>query len=113
MRDGNVEVRERVSGAIAKLSYDEEDRVALADAGAVPFMIEVLHDESEELRDTTTEALINFYEDPSLQERISTAIDDLSLQRMEMIRLHASNEQMVRSLRRMIIEQLTWDPDLV
>ncbi|TXG67409.1 hypothetical protein EZV62_008684 [Acer yangbiense] len=113
LHDGNVEVRERVSGAIAKLSYDEEDRVALADAGAVPLMIEVLHDESEELRDTATEALINFYEDPSLQERISAAIDDLSLQRMEMIRLHASNEQMVRSLRRMFIEQLTWDPDLV
>ncbi|KAK1582001.1 hypothetical protein Q3G72_010905 [Acer saccharum] len=113
LRDGNVEVRERVSGAIAKLSYDKEDRVALANAGAVPLMIEVLHDESEELRDTATEALINFYEDPSLQERISAAIDDLSLQRMEMIRLHASNEQMVRSLRRMFIEQLTWDPDLV
>ncbi|TXG67413.1 hypothetical protein EZV62_008688 [Acer yangbiense] len=113
LRDGNVEVRERVSGAIAKLSYDKEDRVALADAGAVPLMIDILHDESEELRDTATEALINFYEDPSLQERISATIDDLSLQRMEMIRLHASNEQMVRSLRRMFIEQLTWDPDLV
>ncbi|KAK0601576.1 hypothetical protein LWI29_025491 [Acer saccharum] len=113
LRDGNVEARERVSGAIAKLSYNKEDRVALADAGAVPLMIDILHDESEELRDTATEALINFYEDSSLQERISAAIDDLSLQRMEMIRLHASNEQMVRSLRRMFIEQLTWDPDLV
>ncbi|KAK3199914.1 hypothetical protein Dsin_023329 [Dipteronia sinensis] len=82
--DGNVEVRERVSGAIAKLSYDEADRVALADAGAVPLMIDVLHvlhdesEEAEELRDITKEADINFSEDPSLRERISVAIDDLT-----------------------------------
>ncbi|TXG67638.1 hypothetical protein EZV62_008913 [Acer yangbiense] len=43
--------RERVSRVIAKLSYDEADRVALADTGAVPLMIDVFHDESEELRD--------------------------------------------------------------
>ncbi|KAK1581196.1 hypothetical protein Q3G72_003941 [Acer saccharum] len=112
LSDGNVEVRERVSGAIAKLSYDEADRVALADVGAVPLMIDVLHDESEmaeELRDITKEADIIFSEDPSLRERISVAIDDLSFQRMEMIRLHVSKEQMVRSFRRMSIEQLTWE----
>ncbi|KAK1581139.1 hypothetical protein Q3G72_012798 [Acer saccharum] len=112
LSDGNVEVRERVSGAIAKLSYDEADRVALADVGAVPLMIDVLHDESEvaeELRDITKEADINFSEGPSLRERISVAIDDLSFQRMEMIRLHGSKEQMVRSFRRMSIEQLTWE----
>ncbi|KAK4851404.1 hypothetical protein QYF36_014803 [Acer negundo] len=39
-RDENVEVRERVTGVIAKLSYDEADRVALADTGAVPLMID-------------------------------------------------------------------------
>ena len=93
-----------------------DSRVALADAGAVPLMIDVFHDESEEaeeLRDIAKEALINFSEDPYLRERISVAIDDLSFQRMEMIRLRASKEQMVRSFRRMSIEQLTWDPDLV
>ncbi|KAK4851847.1 hypothetical protein QYF36_018902 [Acer negundo] len=41
-RDENVEVRERVTGVIAKLSYDEADRVALADTGAVPLMIDLL-----------------------------------------------------------------------
>ncbi|KAK0599016.1 hypothetical protein LWI29_001562 [Acer saccharum] len=79
LSDGNVEVRERVSGAIAKLSYDEADRVALADVGAVPLMIDVLHDESEvaeELRDITKEADINFSEGPSLRERISVISED-------------------------------------
>ncbi|KAK1583054.1 hypothetical protein Q3G72_020630 [Acer saccharum] len=33
--DGNVEVRERLSVVIVKFSYDEADRVALADTGAV------------------------------------------------------------------------------
>ncbi|KAK4849994.1 hypothetical protein QYF36_002835 [Acer negundo] len=115
LSDGNFEVRERVSGAIAKLSYDEADHVALADAGAVPLMIDVFHEESEEaegLRDFAKEALLNFSEDPYLRERISVTIDDLSFQRMEMIR-RASKEQMVRSIGRMRIEQLTWDPDLV
>ncbi|KAL5737481.1 hypothetical protein ACOSP7_030242 [Xanthoceras sorbifolium] len=115
LSDGNVEVREKVSGAIAQLSYNEADRVALADAGAVPLMVDLLHDESDELRDNAAEALINFSDDPSLRERISNAIDDLSFQSMQnrMTRLRVSDEQMVRSLRRMSIEQLTWDPDLV
>ncbi|KAK1583129.1 hypothetical protein Q3G72_034752 [Acer saccharum] len=62
-----VQSRFWLSGAIAKLSYDEAVRVPLNDES----------EEAEELRDITKEADINFSEDPSLRERISVAIDDL------------------------------------
>ena len=115
LRDGNSEVREKVSGAIAQLSYDEEDRVALANAGIISLLIELLHDDSVELRDNAAEALISFSEDPLHCDRISEAIDFPSFQNMHnrLTRNHASDENMVRSLRRMSIEQLTWNPDLV
>lgn len=115
MSDENDEVREKVSGAIAQLSYNEADRIALADAGAVPIMIELLQCESEEVKDNAAESLINFSEDPLQHERISEAIGIPSFQSMQnrMIRLRASDDLMVRSMRRMSIEQLTWDPDLV
>lgn len=115
LRGENDEVREKVSGAIAQLSYNEADRVALADAGAVPIMIELLHDESEELRDNAAESLINFSEDPLQHERISEAIGIPSFQSMQsrLTRIRASDDLMARSMRRMSIEQLTWDPDLV
>ncbi|KAJ0102025.1 hypothetical protein Patl1_04007 [Pistacia atlantica] len=111
----NDEVKEKVSGAIAQLSYNELDRVALAEAGAVPIMIELLHDESDELRDNAAEALINFSDDPLQRELISEAIGVASFQSMQnrLIRLRASDEHMARSMRRMSIDQLTWDPDLV
>ncbi|KAJ0045117.1 hypothetical protein Pint_03923 [Pistacia integerrima] len=111
----NDEVKEKVAGAIAQLSYNELDRVALADAGAVPIMIELLHDESDELRDNAAEALINFSDDPLQRELISEAIGVASFQSMQnrLIRLRASDEHMARSMRRMSIDQLTWDPDLV
>ncbi|GMY31033.1 armadillo repeat-containing protein 3 [Fagus crenata] len=115
LRDGNSEVREKVSGAIAQLSYDGADRVALANAGIIPLLIELLHNDSVELTDNAAEALINFSEDPEHCDRISEAIDIPSFQNMHnrLIQNHASDENMVRSLRRMSIEQLTWDPNLV
>jgi hypothetical protein len=39
--------------------------MALADdAGAIPIFIDLLHDETEELRDNVVEVLSNFHEDP-------------------------------------------------
>lgn len=114
LREGNSEVREKVCGAIAQLSYDEADRVALANVGVIPLLIELMHDDFEELRDNAAEALINFSEDPLHCDRISEAIDIPAFQNMQntQSRIRASDEHMVRSLRRMSIDQLTWDPDL-
>lgn len=115
LQDGTDDVREKVSGAVAQLSYDARDRVALADAGVIPILINLLQDESEELRDNAAEALINFSEDPLQRDRISETFDFASLQNTQnrLVRARASDEYMARSLRRMGIEQLTWDPDLV
>lgn len=111
LRDRNVEVREKVSGAVAQLSYNEMDRVDLADAGAIPILIDMLHDESEELRDNAAEALIKFSEDPLQRDRISEVFDVPSFQNMQ-IRLAQIRTHEPRSLRRLSLEQLTWDPDL-
>lgn len=115
LSDRNVEVKEKASGAIAQLSYVEADRLALADAGAIPVLIELLRDDSEELRDNAAEALINFSEDPLQHNRVSTAIDAPSFQNMQnrLVHMRASDEHTTRSVRRMSVEQLTWNPDLV
>ncbi|XP_061349012.1 protein spotted leaf 11-like [Gastrolobium bilobum] len=112
---GSEEVKENVSGAFAQLSYDGGDRIALANAGAIPILIDLLHDEIEELRDNAAEALVNFYEDPLYHDRVSDAINVPSFRNMQnrLIHIRASNEHMARSLRRMSVEQLTWNPDLV
>ncbi|XP_025015548.2 U-box domain-containing protein 13 [Ricinus communis] len=114
LRHENSDVREKVSGAIAQLSYNEADRAALAAARAVPILIELLLDESEELKENAAEALVNFAEDPQQHALISEAVDVPSFQSMQnrMVQLRVSDEQMVRSLRRLSVEQLTWDPDL-
>ncbi|KAL5548564.1 hypothetical protein UlMin_003795 [Ulmus minor] len=115
LTDEDDEVREKVSGAVAQLSYDDENRAELADSGAIPILIEMLEDESEELRDNAAEALICFAEDPLLVDRVSEAMEVPSFQNMQnrLIHIRSSEEHMVRSMRRMIIEHLTWNPDLV
>ncbi|PON94100.1 Armadillo-type fold containing protein [Trema orientale] len=111
----NHEVKEKVSGAIAQLSYDEANRVALADAGAIPFLMELLHDESEESRDNAAEALVNFSDDPLQHNRMSEAMQVPSFQNMQnrLTHIRASENYLARSTRRMSIEQLIQNPDLV
>ncbi|XP_028779011.1 uncharacterized protein LOC114735476 [Neltuma alba] len=112
----NEEIKQNVSGACAQLSYDEADRMALAEAGAIPILIEMmLHDELEEVRDNAAEALVNFAEDPLYCDRVSDAISVPSFRDMQnrLLHIRASNEHMARSLRRMTDWQLTWNPDLV
>lgn len=115
LRDGNDAVKEKVSAAIAHLSYEEENRVALADAGAIPVLIGLLHDESEELSDNAAEALINFSEDPAQHERISESMEVPSFQNMlnRLIQIRVYGDQMARSMRRVSIEQLSFNPDLI
>ncbi|XP_010270179.1 PREDICTED: armadillo repeat-containing protein 4-like [Nelumbo nucifera] len=114
LRDGNTDLKERVSGAIAQLSYNEGDRAALADAGVIPLLISLLHGESEELKDNAAEALMNFSEDPLQHHTVSEALNNPSFQNIQnrLIRIRATDEHMVRSLRQMSTEQFIWDPDL-
>ncbi|OMP04285.1 Armadillo [Corchorus olitorius] len=109
------EVKEAVSGAIAQLSYHEADREALIESGAVTHLLELLHDDSEELRDNAAEALINFYEDPLQHDRISEVVDLPAFRNMQnrLFRIRAYDDQTVDSMGRMTIEQLTRDPDLI
>ncbi|WCJ33046.1 ARM repeat superfamily protein [Euphorbia peplus] len=113
LRGANGDVRRSVAGAISQLSYNEADRVALVDAGAVSILVELLHnDELEEEKDYAVEALVNFGEDPLQRSIIFEAIDGTLFQNMQnrMARLHVSDEQLARSLRRMSAQTLTWDP---
>lgn len=116
LASGNEDVKVNVSGAFAQLSYDGTDRMALAEAGAIPILIDLMNDgnEVEELRDNAAEALVNFYEDPLFHERVSDAINVPSFRNMQnrLFHIRASNEHMARSLRRMSVDQLTWNPDL-
>lgn len=116
LASGNEDVKVNVSGAFAQLSYDGTDRMALAEAGAIPILIDLMNDgnEVEELRDNAAEALVNFYEDPLFHERVSNAINVPSFRNMQnrLFHIRASNEHMARSLRRMSVDQLTWNPDI-
>ena len=115
LRNENEEVKEKVSGAITQLSYDEANRVALADAGAIPALMELLHDESEESRDNAAETLVNFSGDPLQHNRISEAMQVPSFQNMQnrLTQIRAFDNYLARSMRRMTIEQLIQNPDLV
>lgn len=115
LHDQNDDVREKVSGAIAQLSYNETDRAALADAGAIERLIGLLQDELEELKDNAAEALINFFEDPLYCDRMSEAVSTVAFQNMQerMTHIRATERHSVRSLRQMGIDQLTRDPDLL
>ncbi|KAA8523572.1 hypothetical protein F0562_009995 [Nyssa sinensis] len=92
LRDGDGDVREKVSGAVSWPSYNEAYRVALADSGAIPILSDMLQDESEELRDNAAETLVKFSEDPLLHDRILDAFGNLSFQNMlhRLIQIRAS-----------------------
>ncbi|KAG5570373.1 hypothetical protein H5410_060139 [Solanum commersonii] len=112
LEDQNIDVREKVSGAITQLSYNEADRAALANSGAIPRLVDMLQDESEEMRDNAAEALVNFSEDPSLGDRISDVLNSPSFQNMQerLTQIRASDAYLAASLRHMNTEPLTMDP---
>ncbi|PKU71316.1 ankyrin and armadillo repeat-containing protein [Dendrobium catenatum] len=115
LMNGNVDIRLKVMGTIAQLSYEEANRRALAEAGGIPLLIDLFNGASEELRDYATEALMNFGEDPTFRDLVNEANDmnfpafvDASGRRNH---ISTSNEDMPSSMRRLSIEQLTSDPD--
>ncbi|KAG2294376.1 hypothetical protein Bca52824_041045 [Brassica carinata] len=116
LKDGSVEFRERVCGAISQLSYNEDDREAFSDSGMIPILIDWLGDESEELRDNAAEALVNFSEDQQYYGRLRVAMGHPVFRNMQskLARIRASHELMViRSMTRVTIEPLARDQDLL
>ncbi|CAJ1963947.1 unnamed protein product [Sphenostylis stenocarpa] len=117
LESGSEDVKVNVSGAFAQLSYDGTDRMALAEAGVISVLIDMMNDvdEVEELRDNAAEALVNFYDDPLYHDRVAGEINITSFRNIQnrLVHIRASNEHMARSLRRMSVEQLTWNTDLV
>ncbi|KAH0880164.1 hypothetical protein HID58_067558 [Brassica napus] len=114
VRDGSLEFRERISGAISQLCYNENDREVFSESGMIPILIEWLGDESEELRDNAAEALINFSEDREHYGRVREALSHPVIRSMQsrLARIRASHEHLVRSMRRVTIEHLARDPYL-
>ncbi|KAG5075135.1 hypothetical protein JHK84_056366 [Glycine max] len=62
----------------------EDHRMALAEAGTIPILIDLMNDvdEVEELRDNDVEALVNYYVDPLYHDRVSDAIKIPSFRNM-------------------------------
>ncbi|MCO5560272.1 hypothetical protein L7F22_013883 [Adiantum nelumboides] len=69
----NEELRENVSGAIAQLTYNDDDKQALAEAGVIPILVELLQDSCMEVKGNAAEALHNFAEDPSYRSELVNA----------------------------------------
>lgn len=114
MGSENEAMKEGGLRGCARLSYDEADRMALAEAGPISILIDMmLHDESEAVKDYAAEALVNFAEDPLYHDRISDAFSVPSFRDMQIrvVHIRASREHMARWTR--IPWLLTWNPDLV
>lgn len=89
LKDENDELRENVSGAIAQLTYNDDDRQALAETGVIPILVELLQDRSTEVKGNATEALHNFAEDPTYRSYIIDACAVLGLAVGRVITEHA------------------------
>ena len=69
LRNGNHDVIEKVTGAVAQLSYGEYIRESLMEASAIPVLLGLLNGRLGVLTETAAaEALVNFSEDPSCPE---------------------------------------------
>ncbi|XP_020104777.1 armadillo repeat-containing protein 4 [Ananas comosus] len=114
LENGNDELKEKASAAIGQLSYEGANREAMAEAGAVDVLIGVLRNDAEELREYAAEALMNFTEDPAYRERASEVLEVPSFVsiRDRLVRIRASDDFMVRSMRLMSVDQLASEPDL-
>ncbi|KAI3810260.1 hypothetical protein L1987_19871 [Smallanthus sonchifolius] len=110
--DSNV--REKVCGAIAQLSYNEAERVVIADLEGISVLISMLEDESEEVKDNAAQALVYIYEDPLLCDRMSGALRHPVFLRVQerMVQTRAAELRLAESVRQMTVDELTWNPAL-
>lgn len=111
----DTNVRENVCGAIAQLSYNESERLVIANTlDGISLLISLLEDESDELRDNAAQALVYFYEDPLFCDRISGAINHPSFLIMQERMMHTRGTELhlAASVRQMTLDELTWNPAL-
>lgn len=73
LKSESEDVKENVSGAIAQLTYNDDDRQALGEMGAIPILVGLLQDSSTAVRANMVEALNNFAEDPTYRSEILDA----------------------------------------
>ncbi|KAI3675805.1 hypothetical protein L1987_85400 [Smallanthus sonchifolius] len=108
------DVREKVCGAIAQLSYNEAERVVIADLEGISVLISMLEDESEEVKDNAAQALVYIYEDPLLCDRLSGALRNPVFLRVQerMAQTRAAELRLAESVRQMTVDELTWNPAL-
>lgn len=111
----DTNVRENVCGAIAQLSYNEAERVVIANLEGISLLMSLLEDESDELRDNAAQALVYFYEDSLLCDRMSSAMNHpvfLSMQE-RMVQTRGAELRLADSVRQMTVDELTWNPGLL
>ncbi|XP_071727341.1 uncharacterized protein [Rutidosis leptorrhynchoides] len=116
LRSSNdTNVREKVSGAIAQLCYNEAERVVISESDGISILINMLEDESEEVKDNAAQALVYFYEDPLLCDRTTAVHNHPSFVRMKERMWHTRGAELrlAASVRQMTLDELTWNPALV
>ncbi|KAM0063797.1 putative armadillo repeat-containing domain, armadillo-like helical [Helianthus debilis subsp. tardiflorus] len=110
--DSNV--KEKICGAIGQLSYNNAERVVIADLGGISVLINMLEDDSEEVKDNAAQALVCLYEDPLLCDRMSGAPSHPVFLRVQerMVQTRAAELRLAESVRQMTVDELTWNPAL-
>ncbi|KAK9057212.1 hypothetical protein SSX86_024579 [Deinandra increscens subsp. villosa] len=113
-RSDDTNVREKVCGVMAQLSYNEAERAVIADLEGISVLISMLEDESEEVKDNAAQALVYVYEDPLLCDRMTGALRHPVFLRVQerMVQTRAAELRMTESVRQMAIDELTWNPAL-
>lgn len=112
-RNGSTEVKEKVSGAFAQMSYNECDRIALAEAGAIPILINMMGGTNDEMMDNAVEALVNFAEDPVYMNRVSEVLGSPAFlyMRNRVVQNQTSDALIARSFRRLSAQHPDFDLD--
>ncbi|CAN6319467.1 unnamed protein product [Urochloa humidicola] len=109
LQNRNHDVIEKVTGAVAQLSYEEYVREGLMEADAIPVLLDLLHGHLGDLTESAAaEALINFSEDPSCQEYapMLQRIPELSAFRDHLFHFRISQGHLIQSARRRIEQHL-------
>ncbi|KAI7740771.1 hypothetical protein M8C21_001204 [Ambrosia artemisiifolia] len=100
------DVMEKVCGAIGQLSYKEAELVVIADLGGISVLINMLEDESEEIRTYTR------WKKRSKVEILLMEVTAEFRVRERMVQTRAAELRLAESVRQMTIDELTWNPPL-
>ena len=108
MRNGNHDIIEKVTGAIAQLSYEEYIREVLMEVDAIPILLDLVHGHLGDLMESAAaEALINFSEDASLCQEYAPVLQRIPTTLLafqdQFSHFHISQGHLIQSVRR--IEQ--------